>query len=242
MANEVPTRNLAMELVRTTEAAALAPSNWVGRGDKEGADGAAVDAMRLILGTVSMTGTVIIGEGEKDEAPMLYNGEVVGDGSAPNVDIAVDPDRRHHAHLQGPRRRRGRDRRVRGRHDVRPGSHACTWRRSRSEPEAADVVDLNASVGDNIRAVAKAKGIEVREVTAVILDRPRHDDMIDEIRSAGRPHPPHHRRRRRRRHRHRHPRLRRGHPVRRRWDARGRDRRRGAQVHGRRTGRSVGGP
>ena len=91
MTTQAPDRNLAMELVRTTEAAALAASNWVGRGDKEGADGAAVDAMRLILGTVQMTGTVIIGEGEKDEAPMLYNGEVVGDGSDPQVDIAVDP-------------------------------------------------------------------------------------------------------------------------------------------------------
>src|SRR6478736_1997731 len=88
---EAPTRNLAMELVRTTEAAALAAANWVGRGDKEGADGAAVDAMRLILGTVQMTGTVIIGEGEKDEAPMLYNGEVVGDGTGFECDIAVDP-------------------------------------------------------------------------------------------------------------------------------------------------------
>ena len=91
MPNSTPDRNLALELVRTTEAAALAAAHWVGRGDKESADGAAVDAMRLILGTVGMTGTVIIGEGEKDEAPMLYNGEVVGDGSMPNVDIAVDP-------------------------------------------------------------------------------------------------------------------------------------------------------
>ena len=134
--DEAPTRNLAMELVRTTEAAALAASNWVGRGDKEGADGAAVDAMRLILGTVSMTGTVIIGEGEKDEAPMLYNGEVVGDGSPTARRHRGRPDRRHDAHVEGSRRRGRRDRRVRDRARCSTRARACTWRRSRSGPRA----------------------------------------------------------------------------------------------------------
>ena len=132
--DEPPTRNLAMELVRTTEAAALAASNWVGRGDKEGADGAAVDAMRLILGTVSMTGTVIIGEGEKDEAPMLFNGEVVGDGSPTLRRHRGRSDRRHDADVQGPRRRRRRHRGVRVGHDVRSRARACTWRRLPSAP------------------------------------------------------------------------------------------------------------
>ena len=181
---QAPDRNLAMELVRTTEAAALAASNWVGRGDKEGADGAAVDAMRLILGTVQMSGTVIIGEGEKDEAPMLYNGEVVGDGSDPQVDIAVDP-------IDGTTlTSKGRGGAVaviavseRGTM-FDPGP--CVYMEKIAVgPEAADVVDLRNSVSENLHAVAKAKGIAVTEVTAVVLDRPRHDELIGEIRQTG---------------------------------------------------------
>jgi fructose-1,6-bisphosphatase II len=181
---QAPDRNLAMELVRTTEAAALAASNWVGRGDKEGADGAAVDAMRLILGTVQMTGTVIIGEGEKDEAPMLYNGEVVGDGSDPQVDIAVDP-------IDGTTlTSKGRGGAVaviavseRGTM-FDPGP--CVYMEKIAVgPEAADVVDLRNSISENLHAVAKAKGIAVTEVTAVVLDRPRHDELIGEIRETG---------------------------------------------------------
>ena len=184
MTKQAPDRNLAMELVRTTEAAALAAAKWVGRGDKEGADGAAVDAMRLILGTVQMTGTVIIGEGEKDEAPMLYNGEVVGDGTPPEVDIAVDP-------IDGTTlTSKGRGGAVaviavseRGTM-FDPGP--CVYMEKIAVgPEAKDVVDLRESVTHNLRAVAKAKGIEVTEVTAVVLDRDRHADIIGEIRQAG---------------------------------------------------------
>ena len=184
MTNQAPDRNLAMELVRTTEAAALAASAWVGRGDKEGADGAAVDAMRLIMGMVSMTGTVIIGEGEKDEAPMLYNGEVVGDGSNPRVDIAVDPVEGTTLTAMG----RGGATSIIAVSEqgtmLDPGP--CVYMEKIAVgPEAAGVVDIRASVGDNLRAVAKAKGIDVREVTAMILDRPRHAEIIDEVRAAG---------------------------------------------------------
>ncbi|MFZ4516864.1 MAG: class II fructose-bisphosphatase [Microthrixaceae bacterium] len=184
MPNSTPDRNLAMELVRTTEAAALAASRWVGRGDKESADGAAVDAMRLILGTVRMTGTVIIGEGEKDEAPMLYNGEVVGDGTPPNVDIAVDP-------IDGTTlTSKGRGGAVAVIAVSEQGTMfdpgPCVYMEKIAVgPEATGAIDLNASVGDNLRAVAAAKGIDVTEVTATVLDRPRHDDIVAEIRSTG---------------------------------------------------------
>jgi len=181
---QAPDRNLAMELVRTTEAAALAASRWVGRGDKDGADGAAVDAMRVVLSTVSMDGLVVIGEGEKDEAPMLYNGERIGTGEPPMTDIAVDP--------------------VEGTTLTALGQGGATSIIAVSDrgtmfdpgpifymdkiavgPEAKGVIDLNASVTDNLRAVAKAKGESVRDVTAVVLNRPRHDDLIAEIRAAG---------------------------------------------------------
>ena len=184
MSNTAPDRNLAMELVRTTEAAAMAASKWVGRGDKEGADGAAVDAMRLILGTVSMTGTVIIGEGEKDEAPMLFNGEVVGDGSNPQVDIAVDP-------IDGTTlTSKGRGGAVAVIAVSEQGTMfdpgPCVYMEKIAVgPEVAGRIDINASVGDNLRAVAEAKGIPVREVTATILDRPRHDDLVAEVRETG---------------------------------------------------------
>jgi fructose-1,6-bisphosphatase II len=184
MTKQAPDRNLAMELVRTTEAAAVAASKWVGRGDKEAADGAAVDAMRLILGTVQMTGTVIIGEGEKDEAPMLYNGEVVGDGSDPHVDIAVDP-------IDGTTlTSKGRGGAVAVIAVSEQGTMfdpgPCVYMEKIAVgPEAAGRIDATASVTENLRAVAEAKGIAVTEVTATILDRPRHDDMVAEIRDAG---------------------------------------------------------
>jgi fructose-1,6-bisphosphatase II len=179
-----PDRNLALELVRTTEAAAMAAARWVGRGDKEGADGAAVDAMRLILSTVSMKGTVIIGEGEKDEAPMLYNGEEVGDGSGPAVDIAVDP-------IDGTTlTSKGRGGAVAVIAVSEQGTMfdpgPCVYMEKIAVgPEAKGSIDLSASIGDNLRAVAEAKGIDVTEVTATVLDRPRHDDIVQEIRSTG---------------------------------------------------------
>lgn len=184
MTKQAPDRNLAMELVRTTEAAAIAASRFVGRGDKEAADGAAVDAMRLILGTVQMTGTVIIGEGEKDEAPMLYNGEVVGDGSEPRVDIAVDP-------IDGTTlTSKGRGGAVAVIAVSEQGTMfdpgPCVYMEKIAVgPEARGAVDLRSSVGDNLRSIAAAKGIDVREVTATILDRPRHDDLVAQVREAG---------------------------------------------------------
>jgi fructose-1,6-bisphosphatase II len=181
---QVPTRNLAMELVRVTEAAALAASRWMGRGDKEGADGAAVDAMRVVLQTVPMDGIVVIGEGEKDEAPMLYNGERIGDGSAPETDIAVDPVEGTTLTALG----RGNAISVIALSErgtmFDPGP--CVYmEKIATGPEAAHVVDIAASPTENLRAVAKAKGESVQDVTAVILDRPRHADLIAEVREAG---------------------------------------------------------
>jgi fructose-1,6-bisphosphatase II len=177
-------RNLALEIVRVTEAAAMASSRWVGHGDKNGADGAAVDAMRHMLGSVSMDGVVIIGEGEKDEAPMLYNGERLGDGSPPAVDIAVDP-------IDGTTLT------AKGRANAiavialseqgtmfNPGP--CVYMEKIAVgPECKGVIDITRPIADNLRAVARAKRESVREVTAVILDRPRHDDLIAEVRRIG---------------------------------------------------------
>src|SRR3954463_10166738 len=179
-----PDRNLALELVRVTEAGALAASRWVGRGDKEGADGAAVDAMRVVLSTVPMDGIVVIGEGEKDEAPMLYNGERIGDGSPPETDIAVDPIDGTTLTAKG----RGNALSViavspRGTM-FDPGP--CVYMEKIAVgPDCVGVVDLNASITENLHAVAKAKGESVRNVTAVILERDRHDDLIAEVREAG---------------------------------------------------------
>jgi fructose-1,6-bisphosphatase II len=179
-----PDRNLAMELVRVTEAAALAASRWMGRGDKEGADQAAVDAMRVVLETVAMDGVVVIGEGEKDEAPMLYNGEQIGDGTPPAVDIAVDPIDGTTLTSLG----RGNALSViavseRGTM-FDPGP--CVYMEKIAVgPECVGVVDLNAPVVENLRAVAEAKGESVRDVTVVILDRPRHEQIISEVREAG---------------------------------------------------------
>ena len=182
--SQPPDRNLAMELVRVTEAAAIAASRWMGRGDKIGADGAAVDAMRLVLGTVSMDGVVVIGEGEKDEAPMLYNGERIGDGTPPEVDIAVDP-------IDGTRPTalgRGGALSVialaeRGAM-FNPGS--CFYMSKLAVgPEAAGRVSIELSPAENLREIAKAKRSLVSDLTAIVLDRPRHEQLIDEIRSAG---------------------------------------------------------
>ncbi len=180
---EAPDRNLAMDLARATEAAALAAGRWLGRGDKNGADGAAVDAMRLVLNTVPMEGVVVIGEGEKDEAPMLYNGEEIGSGG-PACDIAVDP-------IDGTTLTAlGRDNAIsvialseRGTM-FDPGP--CVYMdKIVVGPEARDVINLDASVADNLKAVAKAKGESVRDLTVVILDRERHAGIIKECREAG---------------------------------------------------------
>ncbi len=184
VAKQVPTRNLAMDLVRVTEAAALAAARWMGRGDKNGADGAAVDAMRVVLDTVSMDGVVVIGEGEKDEAPMLYNGEHIGDGTPPLTDIAVDP-------LEGTTLTslgRGNAVAVIAMSDrgtmFDPGP--CVYMEKIAVgPEAAEVIDITRSATDNLEAVAKAKDEDVRDITAVILDRPRHEDLISEVRASG---------------------------------------------------------
>ena len=180
----LPDRNLALELVRVTEAAAMAASRWMGRGDKNGADGAAVDAMRTILDTVPMDGIVVIGEGEKDEAPMLYNGERVGDGSAPEVDIAVDPVEGTTLTALG----RGNAISVIAMSErgtmFDPGP--CVYMEKIAVgPEAAGVVDITRTPTQNLKAVAQAKGESIRDVTAVILDRPRHEELIAEVRAAG---------------------------------------------------------
>jgi fructose-1,6-bisphosphatase II len=173
-----------MELVRVTEAAAMAAGRWMGRGDKNGADGAAVNAMRIVLDTVSMDGIVVIGEGEKDNAPMLYNGERIGDGSPPQVDIAVDPIDGTTPTSLG----RGGALSViavseRGTM-FDPGP--CVYMEKLAVgPRAAGSVDIQRSPTDNIEAVAKALGKKVRDVTAVILDRERHRDLIAEVRSCG---------------------------------------------------------
>jgi fructose-1,6-bisphosphatase II len=173
-----------MELVRVTEAAAMAAARWMGRGDKEGADGAAVDAMRVVLGGVPMDGIVVIGEGEKDEAPMLYNGERVGDGTPPPADVAVDPIDGTTPTALG----RGGALSVIAVSDrdtmFNPGP--CVYMEKLAVgPEAAGKVSLEMSPADNIRAVAEAKGESVRDVTAVILDRPRHGELIEEVRATG---------------------------------------------------------
>jgi fructose-1,6-bisphosphatase II len=179
-----PDRNLALDLVRVTEAAAMGAGRWVGRGDKNAADKAAVDAMRAMLDTVAMDGRVVIGEGEKDEAPMLYNGEAVGDGGGPPVDVAVDP-------LEGTRLTAlGQPNAI--------AVIAVAERGTMFFPGAAvymekiavgsvgiDVIDIEASPTENVHAVAKAKGVTARELSVVVLERERHVDLIAELRDAG---------------------------------------------------------
>src|SRR5213593_2963559 len=179
-----PDRNLALDLVRVTEAAALAAGRWIGRGDKEGADQAAVDAMRLMLDTVTMSGVVVIGEGEKDKAPMLYNGEEIGNGQPPEVDVAVDP-------LEGTRLTAlGQTGAIaviavaeRGTM-LFPGA-AFYMEKIAVGPDAIDAIDITRSPTENVQRVAEALGKTPREVSVVVLERDRHNDLIAELRAAG---------------------------------------------------------
>ena len=179
-----PDRNLAMELVRVTEAAALASGRWVGRGKKNEGDGAAVDAMRKMINSVDMDGVIVIGEGEKDEAPMLFNGEQVGNGNGAAVDLAVDP-------VDGTRlMAEGRPNAISVIAAADRGSmfnprDAFYMNKIAVGPEAAGAIDITAPVAANIDAVARAKGIRASEVTVVVLDRPRHEQLVDDIRKAG---------------------------------------------------------
>ena len=179
-----PDRNLAIELVRTTEYAALACARWIGRGDKEGADGAAVDAMRLLLDTVAMDGFVVIGEGEKDEAPMLYNGEHIGDGSPPQVDIAVDPLEGTELCAKGlPNAIATIALSERGTmFDPGPCVYMLKMATSRT---MAHVLDLDRPIGETLGLMAKEKGTDVGDVMVIMLDRPRHEQQVKEIREAG---------------------------------------------------------
>ncbi len=181
---EVPERNLAMELVRVTEAAAMAAARWVGRGDKNGADGAAVNAMRTLVSSVSMNGLVVIGEGEKDEAPMLFNGEQVGDGSGPATDVAVDP-------IDGTTlAAKGMPNAI---SVIAVAEHGSMFDPSAVfymkklvvGPESAGKVDIDAPVAWNLQQVAQAKGESIADLTVCVLDRPRHDSLAQEIREAG---------------------------------------------------------
>ena len=173
-----------MELVRATESACLAAARWVGRGDKNSADRAAVEAMRLSLSTVSMDGVVVIGEGEKDDAPMLYNGEHVGDGSAPEVDVAVDPIDGTTLTAQGKTNALAVIA-VADRGSMLDPGPSFYMEKIAVGPDAVGAIDITATPTQNLRWIAKAKGEEVRDLTVVILDRPRHADLIAEIRASG---------------------------------------------------------
>src|SRR5205809_1520097 len=179
-----PDRNLALERVRVTESAAMGTGRWVGRGDKIAADQAAVDAMRSMLDSVSMDGVVIIGEGEKDEAPMLYNGEAVGDGSGAPVDVAVDP-------LEGTRLTAlGQPNAIAVIAVAERGTMffpgvAVYMEKIAVGPDAIDVIDIEASPTENVTAVAKAKGMTTRDLSVVVLERERHENLIAELREAG---------------------------------------------------------
>jgi fructose-1,6-bisphosphatase II len=179
-----PDRNLALELVRVTETAALAASTWVGRGDKDAADDAAVAAMRKMINTVDMSGVIVIGEGEKDNAPMLHNGEEVGNGSGPVCDVAVDPIDGTTLTSNG----------LNGavsvialapRGTMFDPKGAFYMNKIVTGPEAASVVDITAPAGENVRRVAKAKGVDVSDITVIVLDRPRHAQLLKELRAAG---------------------------------------------------------
>ena len=180
----IPDRNLALELVRVTETAALAAAPWVGRGEKDLADGAAVKAMRAMINTVDMSGIVVIGEGEKDQAPMLHNGEHVGNGDGPNCDVAVDPIDGTSLTAQG----------MNGaisvialapRGSMFDPQDSFYMNKIVTGPEAASVINIRASVAENIAAVAKAKSMKVSDITVVVLNRPRHLGLIEEIRATG---------------------------------------------------------
>jgi fructose-1,6-bisphosphatase II len=179
-----PDRNLALDLVRVTEAAAMAAGRWVGRGDKERGDGAAVDAMRRLINSVPMRGVVVIGEGEKDNAPMLFNGESVGDGTGAEVDVAVDP-------IDGTTlMAKGMPNAiavlaVTERGAMFDPSAVFYMEKLAVGPDAADVIDINAPIADNLHRIAKAKRSGVSDVTVCILDRPRHEKLVEEVRQTG---------------------------------------------------------
>ena len=179
-----PDRNLALELVRVTEAAAMGAGRWIGRGEKESADQAAVDAMRLMLDTVTMDGVVVIGEGEKDKAPMLYNGERIGSGSGPEVDVAVDP-------LEGTRlTAQGQPNAIAVIAVAERGSMffpgtAVYMDKIAVGPAAADAIDIEAPPAENVRRVAKAKGVGTEDISVVVLDRDRHQELIAALRGVG---------------------------------------------------------
>ncbi len=181
---EAPDRNLALELVRVTEAGAMAAGRWVGRGEKERGDGAAVDAMRELVNSVSMRGVVVIGEGEKDHAPMLYNGEEVGNGDGPDCDFAVDP-------VDGTTlMSKGMPNAisvlaVSERGTMFDPSAVFYMNKIAVGPDAADVIDITAPIGENIRRVARKLNESVADVTVCILDRPRHAQLISDVREAG---------------------------------------------------------
>ncbi|WP_426520254.1 class II fructose-bisphosphatase [Diaminobutyricibacter sp. McL0618] len=179
-----PDRNLALELVRATEAAAIRATPFIGRGDKNAADGAAVDAMRAFLGTVNFDGVIVIGEGEKDNAPMLFNGEHVGNGRGPACDIAVDPIDGTSLTAAG-RQNALSVIAVSDRGTMLDASSVFYMNKIVTGPEGVGVVDLRQSIGDNIRELAKKKNKDVGEIRVAVLDRPRHEGLIDEIRSAG---------------------------------------------------------
>jgi fructose-1,6-bisphosphatase II len=182
--SHAPDRNLALELARVTESASMAAARWVGRGDKNGADGAAVSAMRMLINSVSMRGVVVIGEGEKDNAPMLFNGEEVGDGTGPACDVAVDP-------IDGTRLcANGMSNAisvlaVAKRGSMYDPSAVFYMEKLATGPAAAEVVDITAPPAVNVAAVAKAKGESPQDVTVVILDRPRHAELISQVRDTG---------------------------------------------------------
>ncbi|MGH2831581.1 MAG: class II fructose-bisphosphatase [Solirubrobacteraceae bacterium] len=182
--HQLPDRNLALELVRVTEAAALAAAPWVGKGEKEAADQAAVDGMRYMLQSVQMDGVVVIGEGEKDEAPMLYNGEQIGDGTPPQVDIAVDP-------LEGTTlAAHGMPSALAvialsARNSMFDPGPCVYMEKMAGSPEVADLLDLDRPLGETVQLMAKRKGCAVGDVMVVVLDRPRHEQGVREIRQAG---------------------------------------------------------
>ena len=184
VSRQAPDRNLALELVRVTEAAAMAAGRWVGRGDKNGGDGAAVEAMRTLIGTVEMRGTVVIGEGEKDNAPMLFNGEQVGNGTGPECDVAVDP-------IDGTTlMAKGMPNAVAviavaERGSMFDPSAVFYMEKIATGAEAADAIDITAPAAENIHRVAKAKHGHPEDVTVCILDRARHEKLVQEVRDAG---------------------------------------------------------
>ena len=181
---EAPDRNLALELVRVTEAGAMAAGRWVGRGDKEGGDGAAVDAMRELVNSVSMRGVVVIGEGEKDNAPMLYNGEEVGNGDGPECDFAVDPVDGTTLMAKGMPNAIS-VLAVAERGAMFDPSAVFYMNKIAVGPDAVDVIDISAPIGENIRRVAKAKNLTVPDLTVCVLDRPRHAQLMEDVREAG---------------------------------------------------------